>query len=165
MHYSQLPCRKRLCKNCNTLLTFSMVQYGLHMSDFFHFHATLHHLTLLYVTLHCSTLLRASSSTKNLSVWLDMPSNSYSPCSFIAANLPRPTGSGSRSKPSMWLEAWPDAVWWECSSEVPAGNARANGCRSKAFRDNCTSAQEESDSRSQKSQDAKGASGEIARTK
>ena len=41
---------------------------------------------------------RASSSTKNRSVWLDMPSNSYSPCSFIAANLPHPTGSVSRSK-------------------------------------------------------------------
>ena len=72
------------------------------MSDFFHFHTTLHHLTLLYVTLHCSTLLRASSSTKNLSVWLDMPSNSYSPCSFIAANLPHPTGSVSRSKHVTW---------------------------------------------------------------
>ena len=53
--------------------------------------------------------------------------------------------------PSMWLEAWPDAVRWECSSEVPARNVSANGCRSKAFRDNCTSAQEESDSRSARS--------------
>ena len=181
------------------------------MCDFSHFHTTLHHPTLLYVTLHFSMLLTLhcwlfsllyntfslcttlqhhfvyapecfspqrkdveAAGYSSTSEWFEARKHSlFTSClsspriltfgwicprtvihpRFHPVLSSRPTcriPPEAEVGPSMWLEAWPDAVRWECSSEVPAGNARANGCRSKSFRDNCTSAQEENDSRSQK---------------
>ena len=105
---------------------------------------------------------RASSSTKNRSVWLGMPSNSYSPCSFIAANLPHPTGSVSRSK----------HVTWSLARRCPMRVQFWSPCRKRKRkwlpkqsiqRQLHVSARGKSFEKCQKSQDAKSASGEIAR--